>query len=920
MQPPEFAQRWRERAPTVSERAGYQDHWRDLCQLAGHPTPSEAGQGQDYTFERHVKKVGTKDSGFADVFKAGFFIAEYKGLGANLGKALQQATLYARELGNPPLIITSDLSVIEVNTNFTGTSPKTYRVTLDDIERDRKVAGSDLTALQVLRAALHDPAALDPRLARERITQDATRRIGQVAQSLLGRGSERTQVAHFLMRVVFAMFAEDVGLLERGLLTKVLLRAKQYPERSQGYFQELFTAMQHGGEFWGSDVRHFNGGLFDDGFALAVTAPDADALVAAAKLDWAEVEPSIFGTLFEDSLDAKTRSQRGAHYTSVPDIERVVDPVLMLDLNREWDAVKLEAAELAAKRGGQRHAIAQLQAFQQRLGAVQVLDPACGSGNFLYVALKKLLDLEHEVRLTAFEYGAGDFDLPPLVHPRQMLGIEVEPFAHELASITLWIGYFQWKRAHGGDWPTPVLERLTNIQHHDALLNADGSEFAWPVAEYIVGNPPFLGDKMMNQRLGSEYTATLRRTYGDRLPGQSDLVCYWPEKARAAIEAGTTKRAGFVTTNSIRGGKNRTILERIKATGDLFMAWPDEPWLQDGAAVRVSLFGFDDGTEQARKLNGQEVLSINADLSFRADVNQAQPLQENAGLSFIGTQKGGAFDIPGNLAHEWLKLPNPGGFQNSDVLKPWVNGMDLTRRASGRWIIDYRDMSQGIAERYIEPFEYVRSKIRPEREANKDRASRERWWIHQRSRPEMREALEFCARFIGIPRVAKHLIPVWLSKGTLPDSQVVVVARDDDFTFGVLNSSFHRIWARAQGTYMGVGNDLRYTPSTCFETFPFSRPTDPQRSEVEKWAKYVVQVREHLLTQDPKATLTGLYNAVTSLRRQPDTGHPASALVTAHERLDQAVAAAYGWEWPLSEDEVLLRLLALNLERAAGQG
>ncbi|AZI45353.1 class I SAM-dependent DNA methyltransferase (plasmid) [Deinococcus psychrotolerans] len=677
--------------------------------------------------------------------------------------------------------------------------------------------------------------------------------------------------------------------------------------------------MQHGGEFWGSDVRHFNGGLFDDGFALPVTAPDADALVAAAKLDWAEVEPAIFGTLFEDSLDAKTRSQRGAHYTSVPDIERVVDPVLMLDLNREWEGVKAETAKLAAMRSGQRHAVTQLQAFQGRLGAVHVLDPACGSGNFLYVALKKLLDLEHEVRLTAFEYGAGDFDLPPLVHPRQTLGIEVEPFAHELASITLWIGYFQWKRAHGGDWPTPVLERLTNIQHHDALLNEDGSEFAWPAAEYIVGNPPFLGDKMMNQRLGSEYTATLRQTYGDRLPGQSDLVCYWPEKARAAIEAGTTRRAGFVATNSIRGGKNRTVLERIKTTGDIFMAWPDEPWLQDGAAVRVSLFGFDRGQEQEHLLNGQRVPSINADLSARADVNQAKPLAENANISFIGTQKGGAFDIPGELAKQWLNLPNPDGVRNADVLKPWVNGMDLIRRPSGKWVIDFAQMDQIEAAQYLLPFEYVEKHIKAGR-LNLRRSNHVTyWWRHQESRPGMRQKLAGLPRFIGIPRVAKHLLPVWITAGTLPDSQVVVIAREDEFAFGVLNSSLHKVWGRAQGTYMGVGNDLRYTPSTCFETFPFPQPSDAQRAEIEKWAKYVVQVREHLLAQDPKATLTGLYNAVADLRQQPDATHAASALVNAHERLDQAVAAAYGWDWPLSEDEVLSRLLALNLERAAGQ-
>ncbi|MBB5234500.1 class I SAM-dependent DNA methyltransferase [Deinococcus budaensis] len=909
----DFAQRWHERAAKGKESADYPLHWTDLCRLVDHPTPQEAPPEWDYGFQRSVRKVGTRDQGFADVFKAGHFIAEYKGFGKDLGAALQQATLYARELGSPPLIITSDMSRIEVNTAFTGTSPKTYRVTLDDVASNRVIAGSDFHALDVLHSALWKPETLDPRLLRERVTTDATRRIGAVARALTARTNDRTRSAHLMMRLVFAMFAEDVGLLERGLLSQILERARQYPERSLTYFQELFTAMQHGGEFWGKDVRHFNGGLFDSGDALAITAQDAEALLAAAQLDWAEVEPSIFGALFEDSLDTAVRSKRGAHYTSVTDIERIVDRVVLEPLWREWHEVKTEIAVL--KRPHKR--VERLLTFQQRLAQVRVLDPACGSGNFLFVALKKLLDLEHEVRAAAFVNEAGPFDIPPLVHPRQMLGIEIEPFAHELASITLWIGYFQWKRAHGGNWETPVLQRLDGLQRRDALLTPEGTEAAWPAAEFIVGNPPFLGDKFMRQRLGGEYTLALRGVYGDRLPAQSDLACYWPEKARAAIAAGSSQRAGFVATNSIRGGKNRTVLERIKATGDLFMAWPDEPWAQDGAAVRVSLFAFDGGQEQLRTLNGQATPDINADLSARADVNRAEPLVENRGTAFVGAMKKGKFDIPGALARQWLQLPNPDGACNGDVLKPWVNGMDLTRTPSDRWIVDFNLMTQAEAARYLAPYEYVRTQVKPDRDRVANRLERERWWQHARTAPDLRQAIQPLPRFIGIPRVAKHLLPVWLTPPRVVDGQVVVVARDDDFTFGVLASSIHRTWARAQGTYMGVGNDLRYTPSTCFETFPFPRPAGDQRAEVEKWARYVVQLREHLLAQDEGATLTGLYNAVAQLRAEPDASHPAAALATAHDRLDASVAAAYGWEWSLSEDEVLARLLALNLERAS---
>ncbi|GAQ23931.1 hypothetical protein DEIGR_400064 [Deinococcus grandis] len=903
-----FARFWRNEIPRAAERDSYQNHWRGLCEIVRHPFP---GVDPNYKFERKVQKVGTKDTGFADVYKAKHFIAEYKRPGRDLGAARQQAALYAWELGNPPLLITSDFARIEVNTAFTGTSPKTYLIGLDDIEHNQVIKGGDLTALEILNSAFHAPENLDPRHFRERLTTTATRQVGQVALRM-GQREGKARAAHMMMRLVFALFAEDVTLLERGLVTRVLERSRAHPENSQAYFQELFRAMKGGGEFWGHDIQHFNGGLFDEADALAITSDEAAALVEAAQLDWSEVEPSIFGTLFENGLDEDTRSRRGAHYTSVTDIERVVDRVVMEPLWAEWDALRHGLQKMKRQQR-----IEQLFAFQDRVRGVRVLDPACGSGNFLFVALKKLLDLEYQIRSAVTMNGVGEFEMPPLVHPKQMLGLEIEPFAHELASITLWMGYIQWKRAHGGHWETPILQHLNNIQNRDALLNPDGTEAQWPDAEFIVGNPPFLGDKMMRAQLGGEYTNTLRGVYADRLPAQSDLVCYWPEKARAMVESGVTRRAGFVATNSIRGGKNRVVLDRIKATGDIFMAWPDEPWEQNGAAVRVSLFAFDKGMETQKTVNDQFVSDITADLTSRIDVKSAVKLSENGGRSFIGTQKGGAFDIPAELAQQWINAPNPDGVENADVLKPWVNGMDLTRRPSNRWIIDFALMSEMEASRYLMPMAYVVQHIQPVKSQNRRENRARHWWRFDEPASNLRAGLAGLTRFIGIPRVAKHLLPVWLPEGTLPDSQVVSIARDDDFTFGVLASTTHRCWARAQGTYMGVGNDLRYTPSTCFETFPFPDPAPEQRADIEKWARFVVTMREHLLAQDTKATLTGLYNDVVRLRAEPDATHPVTALVKAHADLDKAVAAAYGWDWPLSEDDVLARLLALNLERAA---
>lgn len=944
MHPQEFAAKWRTRAFEVTEEQAYQEHYTDVASLVGGPVPGQAGAPAGLTYQAGVSKVGSKDFGKADVYLPGHFIWEAKraqktadARAKKLGDALAQATLYAYELGSPPLIVVTDFVEIRVHTVFNGTMPRMFRITLDDIEHNRVLEGSGLRALDVLRYVFHSPAELDPRLTRERMTTEATGQVGAVARAMVDQGHDRTAVAHFMLRVVFAMFAEDIGLLEGRLLTAVLERSVTKPAQSEGYLTDLFSAMAKGGEFWGQDVKCFNGGLFDARPALPLTSADAGALLKAAQLDWSQVEPAIFGGLFESSLEAEVRGKRGAHFTGVQDIERVVEPVVMMDLLWQWDAVRAQARALVGEAEAQalqqeqdgsarkaantrekaRIAAAQLvTGFQTHLGTVTVLDPACGSGNFLYVALKRLMDLEALVIAEAGLYGVGRFDLPPVMHPSQMLGIEIEEFAAELASVTLWIGYIQWNHTHGGYYQVPVLQQLENIENRDALLNEDGTEAEWPAATYITGNPPFLGDKVMRDRLGTEITEAIRKVYGDRLPGQSDLVCYWPEKARALVEAGVTRRAGFVTTNSIRGGKNRVVLERIKASGDLFTAWPDEPWLQDGAAVRVSLFAFDDGSEQVKTLAGQAVADINPDLTSHVDVNRAVRLIENAGKSFIGTQKGGAFDIPTALAQQWLKSPNPDGVANVDVLKPWVNGMDLTRRPSGRWIIDFASMSEGEAAQYLLPMEYVVQHVKPTKIQNRRENRARHWWRFDEPAPNLRAGICGLPRYIGIPRVAKHLLPVWLPEGTLPDSQVVVVARKDDFTFGVLASTIHRLWARSQGTYMGVGNDLRYTSSTCFETFPFPHPTDEQCAEVEKWARFVVTMREHLLAQDAKATLTGLYNEVVRLRAEPDATHPVTALVKVHADLDQAVAAAYGWEWLLSEDEVLARLLALNLERA----
>ena len=923
MTPAAFIAKWEQVATT--ERAAAQSHFLDLCELLGVEKPLDADPtGEVYAFERRVTKVlGGK--GFADVWKRGCFAWEYKRKNRDLQAAYTQLLLYREDLENPPLLIVCDLHRFEIHTNFTGTPKRVYAFTLAEL--------SNPETLELLRAAFSEPDALNPKRYRERVTQEASEQIGALSLRLQARGHAPQTVAHFMVQLVFALFAEDVRLLPDKLVTRILEKTYTQPERAQKFLSDLFTAMAHGGDLGLDEVPHFNGGLFDNRGALPLEQAELKILLEAAKLDWAEVEPVIFGTLFERSLDPEKRSQLGAHYTSREDILRIVQPVVIDPLRAEWSAVRREvetyleenplpdertldrkrlAAFNAVKRRRDERTLRPISGFLERLREVKVLDPACGSGNFLYVAFQQLKELERDVLTFA---GSIGLPLAPFVSPRQFYGMEVNVFAFELASIVVWIGFLQWNFLnHASNVQRPILERLGTIKLQDALLDGE-QETVWPEAEFIIGNPPFLGDKKMRSELGDSYVETLRKQFKNRVPGQADFVCYWFEKARAQIEQGRAKRAGLISTNSIRGGANRKVLERIKETGDIFMAWDDEPWILNGAAVRVSIVGFDDGSETRKTLDGQTVAVINPDLTSATDLSQAKVLKENQGVAFIGVQKGGAFDIPGDLARSWLELPNPGGASNRDVLKPYLNGMDITRKPSDTWIVDFNQISEAEASEYLVPFDHVETNVKPSRVGLKRLNHAKYWWVHQEARPGMRRALSKLTRYIATPRVSKHRLFVWMTSDVLTDSAAVAIARDDDFTFGVLHSKLHEVWALTMGT--SLEDRPRYTPTTCFETFPFPHPAVKERADIEKWANYLDAVRAQLLAADEKRTMTKLYNDLTVLRGTRDSNSPVYALLIAHDKLDAAVVAAYGWDWPLSDEVILERLLALNLERSA---
>ena len=639
----QFIQKWWRMA--LTERSASHQHFLDLCEVVGHPKPAEMDpEGDTFTFEKGAAKYGG-GSGWADVWKRGFFAWEYKRRHGDLAAAYDQLLRYREALENPPLLVVCDMDHLVVHTNFTGRPAIIHSIPLKDLAKPEN--------LEIVRAVFHDPEKLKPGVTREGITQEAASRFAGIAQTMRARGLASADVAHFLDRIVFTLFAEDVYLLPENVFTRLIRNSEDHPETFVQLVRGLFGVMAQGG-FWGSDkLRHFNGNLFVEGPILTPTRDELSELRRAARLDWSAIDPSVFGTLFERGLDPGKRSQLGAHYTSREDIEILVEPVVMQPLKREWAEVrsKVEAAlakaDAPASDRARKRALMDanllLKDFWNRLSQVKVLDPACGSGNFLYVTLQKLKDLEKEVILYSMDKGFPG--LLPQVGPWQLYGIEINPYAYELAQLSVWIGYLQWIRDNGFGQPDdPVLKPMTNFACKDAILDLSDPENPkepeWPAVDFIVGNPPFLGGKKLRAGLGDEYVQALFQLWADRVPAEADLCCYWFEKARNQIEEALCLRAGLLATQGIRGGANRAVLQGIKESGDIFFAESDRDWVLDGASVHVSMIGFDDGTEVVRVLDGSETEEIFPNLTASVNVTVAKELRENAGRSFMGDTKG----------------------------------------------------------------------------------------------------------------------------------------------------------------------------------------------------------------------------------------------------------------------------------------
>jgi hypothetical protein len=914
-----------------------------------------------------------------------------------MDRAFHQAEDYVRRLpareGRPPFIIVIDVGFsFDIYAEFSRTgglyapypAPGKHRFSLADLAKPEVAT--------MFKAIWEDPLSLDPSRRSAKVTREIAAHLAELAKFLEGDHAP-DEVSAFLMRCLFTMFAEDVGLLPAKCFQKILENGLNKPEGFAPTAQDLWHAMNVGG--WSVAIQdkllRFNGGIFADPKALPLNRVQIEVLLKAAKADWREVEPAIFGTLLERALDPHERHKLGAHFTPRAYVERLVAPTLITPLREEWRSVQAAAA-MAAEDGDTAKALKIVTAFQKKLCLLRILDPACGTGNFLYVAFELLKRLEAEVVQEESRYGAqGRLRMEGAhVDPHQFLGLELNSRAARIAEMVLWIGYLQWHfRTHGHTPPSePIIRAFRNIESRDAILAFDSWEFraddigkpvmrwdgrstktdpvtgrevpdpeqtlpdmvfknprpaTWPEADFILGNPPFLGGSSKRGILGQGYFEALAKAY-PQLPESCDLVMYWWHKAAEIVRAKKAVRFGFITTNSISQTFNRRIIAlHLDAGLSVTFAIPNHPWVDsaDGAAVRIALTvgapGHEAGEVQTvtHEKEGSDVerdvtLSsqwgrVNADLTVGADVVNVKQLLSNAGISNRGvTLIGQGFVVTQEKARA-LGLGRIYGLEKH--IRPLVNGKDLTSKVRGVLAIDLLGMSeQELLTKYPQIFQHVSENVKPIRMLNNRESYRKNWWIFGEARETFRPALQNLSRYIVTPMTAKHRCFLFLPGNYLPDQGLIAFGSDDAYILGVLSSRNHVSWALACGGRLGVGNDPRYNNSVCFETFPFPDPSEDQRQRIRDVSERLDAHRKARQDEHPDLTLTGMYNALERLRSgQPFT--PAekkvheqalgTVLLTLHDELDAAVADAYGWPVDLSDAEILSRLVELNKARAA---
>ncbi|MEZ5415459.1 MAG: type IIL restriction-modification enzyme MmeI [Opitutaceae bacterium] len=1027
-----FISRWSK--AEAAERANYALFLAQLCDVLEVPAPDPAGPDASqnaYVFERAVTfhhRGGKTSTGRIDLYKRGSFVCECKqyasqvvetdelalamddpAAAAKKGKiargseawdramieAQGQADRYARSLpadeDPPPFLLVVDVGhIFELYADFTQKGKaylpfpdaRAHRIRLADLARE------DVRAK--LRTIWLDPLSLDPAKVSAAVTREVAGHLAELAKSFEKKHDPAT-VAAFLSRCLFCMFAEDIELLPKDSFSQLLDSVKGDPGAAVPLLQQLFAEMNVGkfSNILRKKILHFNGGLFAEATALPLNGTQLGLLTRTAKLEWRHVEPAIFGTLLERALNPAERHKLGAHYTPRAYVERLVLPTVVEPLRDEWTGVKTAAVTLAS-RGDLKGAIKETRTFHHRLCSVRVLDPACGSGNFLYVTLEHLKRLEGEVLQLIESFGENmRLDLGgESVDPHQFLGLEINPRAATIAELVLWIGYLQWHHRNRGttEWPEPVLRAFKNIECRDAVLAYDKEEFAkdpegkiryvwdrattkvdavtgrnvpddkavvplktysnprpatWPMADYIIGNPPFLGDKVMKKDLGEGYVETLRDVY-QAVPDSADFVMYWWHKASELAASKAVTRFGMITTNSIKQTFNRRVVGHAFSKGvSLRFAIPDHPWVEasDGAAVRIamtvgSLIEKRDGdlleiTQEQPGEYGAALVTfsskrgdIHVDLSVGANVAGAAQLESNGGLSINGMMLAGRGFVVTEDEARSLGLGTVQGI--GDHLRPIWNGRDLTESPRGLMVIDLFGLTESEARhRFSSLYQHVLTHVKPERDTNGRKRLKNEWWLFGEARKTFRSATRAISRYIATAETAQHRIFTFLEKEVVPEHKLVVIALDDAFYLGILSSRIHVAYSLAAGSTL---EDRPVYPATrCFQTFPFPDCTEIQRDRIRGLAEDLDAHRKRA-QQKHKLGLTDIYNVLEKIRTgetltvKDKLVHDAALVSTLkhiHDDLDKAVADAYDWAWPMTEEEILDKVVTLNSARAA---
>ncbi|WP_306110621.1 MULTISPECIES: DNA methyltransferase [unclassified Roseovarius] len=1044
----DFIKRWR--SSGGSERANFQRFGIELTQLLGVEEPAVAtsdNQNDHYRFERPVDfgPTSTRSHGFIDLYRKGCFVLEAKqgtegktrqdpnqlsmltddapsqarvGHGVRgtrrwddtMLKARNQADRYARAIaredGWPPFLLVVDVGhVIEVYADFSGQGQgytqypdgNRYRITMDDL-RDEDVR-------ERLRLIWEKPIDLDPSLVSAAVTRDIAAHLAELGKSFEGQGHSTETVARFLMRCLFSMFAEDVELIPARSFTDLLIKLRGHPEHAEPALKGLWEVMNTGGfsQILMQDLKKFNGGLFKDADALPLNELQLGLLIEAAEADWKQVEPAIFGTLLERALDKTQRHKLGAHYTPRAYVERLVTPTIIEPLREDWKDVQT-AVQRLTEDGKDDEARKLVHGFHRKLCETRVLDPACGSGNFLYVALEMMKRLEGEVTALLSDLGEdqGALGLSGMtVDPHQFLGIELNPWAANVAELVLWIGYLQWHfRTHGNASPSePVLRDFHNIEHRDAVLgwedrlprmDVDGAPVTrwdgvttkrhpvtgeevpdpdarvqvydyvkpkattWPEADFIVGNPPFIGASRLRESLGDGYAEALWKAY-PKMPQSADLVMYWWEKAALlarSYNARTSKgvrRFGLITTNSLRQTFNRRVLEPHladpKKPVSLLFAIPDHPWVDTlyGAAVRIAMTVAGAGNRMGRLVTvkaenkerneadgravtlGMQTGKIYSNLTIGADLAGTKPLIANYGLGYRGMQLIGSGFIVTPEEAKKLGLGTVPGTER--VIRHYRNGRDLTATPRGVMVVDLFGLSEEEARhQFPAVYQHVADNVKPERDQNNRDSYRKNWWIHGEPRKDLRPALAGLPRYIATVETTKHRVFQFLDAAILPDNMLIAIGLDGGEHLAILSSRIHIVWSLAAGGRLGYGNDPRYNKSRCFDPFPFPEITPQLKARLGLLADELDAHRKARLAEHPKLTLTKMYNVLEQARagetiegkdREIYEQGFVGILRDLHDQIDAAVAEAYGWPADLSDDEILFRLVDLNRERAA---